>query len=169
MSTHAHKLNGRLRYVARTMRMPPEPRFAAAEVFSPESAHFAPHGFALGSYCYRDELGRIIETNVPGAGLKFHRLTEGPAEHEQIIERFGERSFVKVAHIAGFMRNVVRLSRKGQLGELAATVTFLVRASEKVIALRVGLFDYIEPPTLRFSFGATHELPDIHMGLIGHY
>lgn len=163
------KLNGRLKYIPRTIRVQPDSRFVAIEAFAADSTFFDPFGIEFGSYHCRAQLESVVEENVPGSVLKFHRLTEGPALDEQIVDRFGDKAFVRVAHIAGFMRSVARLSQKGQEGDFGATVMFLAKVGQDVIPLRVGLFDYSEAPTQRFSFGATHALPDIHMGIIAHY
>lgn len=163
------KLNGRLKHVARTVHVNPANEFSAAEAFSAESALFKPYGFQLDGYCCHDQLMRIVEKDVPRSVLKFHRLTEGPAVLDQIVERFGERSFVRAAHVASYMQRLAQLFKNGQHGDLGATVNFLVRAGDGIIPIRVGAFDYHDDPKQRFTFGATHELPDIHMGLIAHY
>ncbi|TSC63348.1 MAG: hypothetical protein Athens041674_176 [Parcubacteria group bacterium Athens0416_74] len=163
------KLNGRLKYVARTLRMEAVSRFTAGKAFATDSKMFDPFGIELEDYCCRDQLMGIVEHDVPERVLKFHRLTEGPAVHDQIVERFGEKSFVHVAHVASFMRSMVRLFKSGKEGDLGATVNFLVQADKDIIPIRVGAFDYRDDPKRRFTFGATHALPNIHMGLIAHY
>lgn len=161
------RLNGRLKHVPRTMRVHPVPHFVAATAFATKSNESFPD-IDLESFCYRNELLRIEERNVAGGMLKFHRLTEGPAALDDIVERFGESTFVRAAHIASFMQRLTRLVRTQSEDDFESTVTFFIRTEEQPIAVRVGYFDRSNKPR-HFSFGATHPLPDVHMGLIGHY
>ena len=155
------------------MRVQPVANFVAADAFTEEGTDQIPCGVSLGKYCYRRELLKIKEQNVGRATLKFHRLDGGPAKVGDIVERFGESTFIRAAHVADFMQCILSMARTQFEGDLAATVLFLVRHKNRTIPVRVGLFDNTEESRvqhpLRFSFGATHELPTVHAGLIGHY